>query len=213
MRCPGCGVELNRKALKAGSCLQCSYVLPIVGRNRPQKVHNDTVRMPVPGESFAPAPPPPPAPGKKVHIPPPSRKPLILGKNAMDGQQEFSIGEVEASVHDDAPVPSVPSVSTADPSLAEIVARSHRASIERSRDRLPPPPPPAAALPPAYDIPGIARRPERKRRDTEQTLRMEAIYPPPPAPRNSGMLVDLILVLGIILVTLILTTILIFILK
>ena len=32
MRCPGCGIDLNRQALKVGRCLQCQYPLPIVGR-------------------------------------------------------------------------------------------------------------------------------------------------------------------------------------
>ena len=213
MRCPGCGVELNRKALKAGTCLQCSYALPIVGRARPQKVHNDTVRMPTPGglSSVPPAPPPPvpAAPGagrKKPAIPPPSRKPLQLGKNAMDGMMEFSVGEVESSMHDDAPVPSVPSVSTADPDLSEIVARSRARSIQRSKDQLPPPPP-------SYDgVPGLSGSRSHKRRETEQTLRMQAVDPPPP-PRQSSFMVDLVLVLGIVAVTLILTTILIFALK
>lgn len=136
MRCPGCGVELNRKALKAGTCLQCNYALPIVGRSRLQKVHNDTVKMPVPGGMLSSPPPPVPAvPGqgrKKPNIPPPSRKPLQLGNNAMEGMMEFSAGEVESSMHDDAPVPSVPSVATADPDLSEIVARSRARSLQRS---------------------------------------------------------------------------------
>jgi hypothetical protein len=217
VRCPGCGVELNRKALKAGTCLQCNYALPIVGRARVQKVHNDTVRMPTPGgvSSFPPVPPPPPVPAapgsgrKKPAIPPPSRKPLQLGNNAMDGMLEFSVGEVESSVHDDAPVPSVPSVSTADPDLSEIVARSRARSIQRSKDQMPPPPPPT------YDgVPGMSGPRSLRRRETEQTLRMQAVDPlPPPVPRQSSFMVDLVLVLGIIAITLILTTVLIFALK
>ena len=130
----------------------------------------------------------------------------------MDGQQEFSVGELEASVQDDAPVPSIPSVHTDDPDLSEIVARSRARSIERSRQQVPPPPPSSFA-PPA---PGPAMRPQRKVRETEQTLRMQAIsLPPPPHPaqRSSSFLVDLILVLGIITFTLILATVLIFTLR
>ena len=218
MRCPGCGVELNRKALKAGSCLQCNYALPIVGRSRQQKVHNDTVKLPFPGGMLAPPPAPVPAVAgagkKKPAIPPPSRKPLQLGKNAMDGMVEFSAGEVESSMHDDAPVPSVPSVATADPDLSEIVARSRARSLQRSQSQLPPPPP--LQTPPSYDgIPGLSGPRGPRRRETEQTLRMEAVDvpPPPPTARNSSFLVDLVLVLGIIAVTLVLTTVLIFALR
>jgi len=206
--------------LKAGSCLQCNYALPIVGRARLQKVHNDTVKMPIPGGQplsaglpQVPSPPVPAAPGaarKKPAIPPPSRKPLQLGKNAMDGMMEFSVGEVESSMHDDAPVPSVPSVSTADPDLSEIVARSRARSIARSKDQLPPPPPAS------YDgVPGLSPGPRSsRRRETEQTLRMQAVDPNlPPAPRQSSFMVDLILVLGIITATLVLTTVLILALK
>ena len=203
--------------MKAGSCLQCNYALPIVGRARQQKVHQDTVKMPVPGVGQSgglgqSAPPPvPAAPGagrKKPNIPPPSRKPLQLGNNAMEGMMEFSAGEVESSVHDDAPVPSVPSVATADPDLSEIVARSRARSIQRSKEQLPPPPP-------AYDsVPGLTGSRGPRRRETEQTLRMQAVDPaPPPAPRQSSFMVDLILVLGIITITLVLTTVLILALK
>jgi len=213
VRCPGCGVELNRKALKAGSCLQCNYALPIVGRSRQQKVHNDTVKMPVPGGVLSPPPPVPVVAGagrKKPNIPPPSRKPLQLGKNAMDGMVEFSAGEVESSMHDDAPVPSVPSVATADPDLSEIVARSRARSLQRSREQLPPPPP----TPPSYDgIPGLSGPRGARRRETEQTLRMEAVDPVLPPPARSSFMVDLVLVLGIIAVTLVLTTVLIFALR
>jgi hypothetical protein len=214
VRCPGCGVELNRKALKAGSCLQCNYALPIVGRSRQQKVHHDTVKMPVPGGMLSPPPPPVPvvagAGRRKPNIPPPSRKPLQLGNNAMEGMMEFSAGEVESSMHDDAPVPSVPSVATADPDLSEIVARSRARSLQRSREQLPPPPP---QNPPSYDgIPGFSGSRGARRRETEQTLRMEAVDPSVP-PARSSFMVDLVLVLGIIAVTLVLTTVLIFALR
>ena len=205
--------------MKAGNCLQCNYVLPIVGRVRQQKGHQDTVKMPVPGggasiqpSPLVPAPLVPAAPGagrKKLNIPPLSRKPLQLGSNAMDGKMEFSVGEVESSLHDDEPVPSVPSVATDDPDLSEIVARSRARSIQRSKDQLPPPPP-------SYKgVPGLSGERGQRRRETEQTLRMQAADPNPPAPlsRKSSFMVDLIIVLGIITVTLVLTTMLIFALK
>ncbi len=203
MRCPGCGIELNRKALKAGHCLQCQYPLPIVGRERgaSEKLHPDTVKMPHPlgGQAASESVPPLQGSGKrKPSVPPPFRKPLQLGVNAMDGMEEFSAGEVESSMHEDRPVPSEPSVTTADPDLSEIVAASRARSIARTRQTLPPPPPSSL-------LDGPALRP---RRETEQTLRMDALSVPSP-PRKTSWLVDVVIVLGIITITLGLTTLLI----
>ena len=137
---------------------------------------------------------------RKPSVPPPFRKPLQLGKNAMDGMEEFSAGEVESSMHDDHPVPSEPSVSTSEPDLSQIVAMSRARSIARSRQTLPPPPPKALRE-------QIVQRP---RRETEQTLRMTAV---PLPPRKTSWLFDVVIVLGILTITLGLTTLLILALK
>lgn len=202
MRCPGCGIELNRKALKAGHCLQCRYPLPIVKREDSAKLHHDTVKMPNPANAVESVPPVPGSERRKPSVPPPVRKPLKLGIDAMDGLEEFSAGEVESSMHEDRPVPSEPSVSTSDPDLSEIVSASRARSIARSRMSDPPPPPHSMR---SQDAP----LPHRARRETEQTLRLNAYHAPPVPPRRASWLVDVIIVLGILTITLGLTTLLI----
>lgn len=204
MRCPGCGIDLSRKALKIGRCLQCQYPLPIVGRTTTEtknNVHHDTVKMPNPTVQETASIPLVAGAGKhKPSIPPPFRKPLQLGNNAMDGLEEFSAGEVESSMHEDHPVPSEPSVSTSEPDLSQIVAMSRARSIARSRQTLPPPPPSALRD-------EVVQRP---RRETEQTLRMTAV---PLPTRKTSWLIDIVIVLGILTITLGLTTLLIVALK